>query len=194
MPNSGDIEVEVTLGPLCSSKYEWSKSEDAYEIEHVLKELLKRSNMIDLTRLCIQEGEFAFRLRVSILCLSHAGNLVDACVQALTAALLSTLIPAVKVDNDRVVVDESIKPSPLVLNKTPISVTIGIFEDFLIIDPSAEEENYLEGKFTAVLSGDGNPLYVTHYVNRRGFVQSQHESLLALCGSVAQGIRRDLNW
>ena len=188
-PNSGDIEVEVTLGPLCSPKYDRSKSDDACEIEAILKDLLKRSSLLDLTHLCIQEGDYAFRLKVNLLCLSYAGNLVDVCILALTTALSQTKLPSVKVENDRVVIDVLKAPTLIVLYKMPIPVTLGLFENVFLVDPSAEEEEHLDGRFVAVLTEDGSPICIMHRSSKNGFTKSLYEKALLLCQGIAKDIR-----
>jgi exosome complex RNA-binding protein Rrp42 (RNase PH superfamily) len=81
-PSAGDIKFDVTLGSVCSTLYERSKSDDAYILEDFLMNVFSTGGIFDLDQLCIEKYKYAFRLIVSVVCISHAGNLADAALTA----------------------------------------------------------------------------------------------------------------
>ena len=110
-PKKGDIDVEILLGTLCSSRYEKvnEKTEDLATIELLLADVLNASTVFNLKQLCIEKGKYAFRLKISGVCISHDGNLADAFLLAAVFALLNSRLPGTKLENDEVVVDPSIE-------------------------------------------------------------------------------------
>ena len=106
-PKKGDIDVEISLGALCSSRYEKlnNKTEDLATIELLLADVLNASTVFNLKQLCIEKGQFAFRLKISGVCISHDGNLADAFLLAAVFALMHSNLPGTKIENDEVVFD-----------------------------------------------------------------------------------------
>lgn len=159
-PKCGDIEVFVTLSPVASGKYDRTKSDEAVLLEGAVSRIIKDSGIVDLSQLCITEGELVFVLRVHIMCLSNAGNLFDACILASALALSDTKLPSVTLENGVVVADTSSPPRSLILSYIPVPVTIGTFENHMLIDPSSLEEDILDGIFTVVCTPDGSIIHM----------------------------------
>jgi exosome complex component RRP43 len=159
-PNCGDVEVSVTLSPVASGKYDRTKSDEAVLLEGAVSRITIDSGIVDLSQLCISEGELVFVLRVHIMCLSNAGNLFDACILASALALSDTKLPSVTFENGIAIADPSSPLRPLILSYIPVPVTIGLFEDHILIDPSSSEEGILDGTFTVVVTPEGSIVHM----------------------------------
>ena len=72
-PKKGDIDVDISLGALCSSRYEKvsEKIENVAAIELLLADVLNASTVFNLKQLCIEKGQYAFRLKISGICFGH---------------------------------------------------------------------------------------------------------------------------
>ncbi len=127
-PDLGDIEFDVSLWPICSLKHEQrsNKPEEAYILESFLADVFVNSEVLDMTQLSIEKGRWAYRLSVRLVCISDDGNLADAAVLATTRALMGSLLPR-PVVNAATVSIACDGATPLILTRTPISVTCGVF-------------------------------------------------------------------
>jgi exosome complex component RRP43 len=152
--------------------------------------------MIDLEQLCIEEGKAAFRLRISILVLSDAGNLFDAIVLSLVSALQDVKLPDTMIDENSG--DVSISDNfmyPLKLSKTPIAVTIGMFNDNIITDLDEKEEPLMHGLITIVFDEHDNICYLSQNAccamkdQRPGFSFQTMQNAIVACRNKANEIR-----
>ena len=166
-PKKGDIDVDISLGALCASKYERGadKAEDLASVELLLVDMLSASTVFDLKQLCIEKGQYAFRLKISGVCISHDGNLPDAFLLAAVVALMHSQLPGTKIENDKVVVDPTVESKNIILKQIPIPVTVGIFNQSLLLDPTLQEEEFIGGYVRAVFLDDGS----IQHINQRSW-------------------------
>ena len=197
-PTCGDTEIDISLWQICSPKYDQkSKSDIALVLESQLQSLVMDTNMIDLEQLCIQEGKAAFRLRISIVLLSDAGNLFDAMVLSLVSALNDVKLPNTMIDEnsgDVSVSDEFI--TPLKLSKIPIAITIGIFNDKIITDLDEKEEALMHGYITIVFDEFHNMCYISQSASTatvKGFSIQTITNAISLCHDKAVEVRNSIN-
>jgi exosome complex component RRP43 len=153
--------------------------------------------MIDLEQLCIQEGKAAFRLRISILLLSDAGNLFDAMVLSLVSALHDVKLPNTIIDENSgdVSVSEDFV-TPLKLSKIPIAITIGIFNDKLITDPDDQEELLMHGYITTAFDELHNMCYISQSASTssaKGISLQMMKNAISLCCDKAIKVRNIIN-
>lgn len=67
-----------------------------------------RSRVVEMSNLSIEKGKSAWRLLVDVYCIDHDGNVLDASLVSIMAALKSLKLPAVSInETDHVV---SIQP------------------------------------------------------------------------------------
>ncbi|TDA29709.1 MAG: RNA-binding protein, partial [Hadesarchaea archaeon] len=93
-PTSGILVVNAELLPLASPTFEpGPPNEDAIELARVVDRAIRESQMIDLEKLCIKEGEEVWAVFIDIYVLDHDGNLIDASVLASVAALYGVKPP-----------------------------------------------------------------------------------------------------
>jgi exosome complex RNA-binding protein Rrp42 (RNase PH superfamily) len=96
-PDDGDVDFDVSLNAICDPKYEniRTKHDDALDLETLLISVFSQGRIIDFKCLGIEKGERAFRLCVGVTVLSHSGNLQDAAILAVMAALSDVRLPDV---------------------------------------------------------------------------------------------------
>jgi exosome complex RNA-binding protein Rrp42 (RNase PH superfamily) len=121
---------------------------------------------LDLEQLTIVPGRSAFRLCVGVQVLNAAGNLMDACLTACTAALLDTNVPINPViDSGKVWLPakEDTEYKRLRMPTIPVSLTAGVWykqhDGFdkkgnfqWIVDPDSAEESVLDSFLTVVVN------------------------------------------
>ncbi len=155
-PNEGVLTVNAEFVPLASPSFEpGPPDENAIELARVIDRSLREIRVIDLEKLALIPGEKVWIVWVDIYVLNHDGNLLDASALAAMAALMTTKIPRVEVGENEVKVDKSVKTSSLPLNHRVVTVTIGKLGDYLLIDPTEDEELVLDAKIAISVSEDG---------------------------------------
>ena len=75
-------------------------SSTAQELSVFIKDVILSSECLQLTQLCPVLGKVAWVLYIDVLCLDHDGNLRDASIAAVMAALNSLKLPEVEYDAD----------------------------------------------------------------------------------------------
>ena len=123
--------------------------------------MLTSSGYLRPESLCVKPGLLVWCLYIDLVCLDQAGNVLDAAVSALTAALASTSLPSVSVDPESgEVAVSATERSPLPLATSPVSSTFAVFPDpasatpHILSDPSREEEQLADCTLTVVTVGD----------------------------------------
>jgi len=146
-PAQGNLMVNAELTPLSSPQFESGPpSVQGVELARVIDRAIRESKAIDLTKLCIKEGEKVWSVAVDIVTVNDAGNLMDAGALAAIAALKNAVYPTLKDDGS---VDYNKKTDKKVpLQQTPIEVTVIKIGDQLIVDPLPEEEEALDSRLT----------------------------------------------
>jgi exosome complex component RRP42 len=143
--------VNAELTPMSSPQFEpGPPSEQGVELARVIDRGIRESKAIDLTKLCVKEGEKAWSVAVDIVSVNDAGNLLDAGALAAIAALKNAVYPTLKDDGS---VDYNKKTDKKVpLQQTPIEVTVIKIGDQLIVDPLPEEEAALDARLTVAFN------------------------------------------
>ncbi|CAM9305738.1 unnamed protein product [Choristocarpus tenellus] len=154
-PNFGDIDVQVLITPLASSKFGSGRpSEQAQTLGSFVKASIVQSGAVLLEDLCINQGSHAWKICLDIVCLSYDGNLADASLIAAVAALLRLKLPdTIEVDGEIIV--KSGKSTPLPVQHLPVPLTCGVFDGVIITDPSLLEEQLVTTNVTVVQTGSG---------------------------------------
>ncbi|KAF5296261.1 hypothetical protein FQA39_LY12598 [Lamprigera yunnana] len=152
-PYYGYLVCNVNLPPLCSSKFRPGPPSDLAQITtSFIADLLMNSGCIDLKDLCIVQEKLVWCLYIDLICLDYDGCLIDACLLALLTALKTVKLPSVTYDvaiDSKMVNDEEKKS--ITVHNIPVSTTYAIFEDKIITDPTAEEEDLSSGLITVVV-------------------------------------------
>ncbi|MHA1676936.1 MAG: exosome complex protein Rrp42 [Candidatus Njordarchaeales archaeon] len=158
MPNQGLFVTGAELTPVASPAFELGPpSYFSIELARVVDRAIRSSEMIDLEKLVIIPGEIVWMINIDIYPLDDDGNLIDASMLAVIAALMTTEIPKSEiVDPEKGKVDiikDEKRPLPLV--DLPISLTFAKIGDYILLDPSSAEENIMQNRLTIAINNKG---------------------------------------
>ncbi len=150
-PDQGILIVNSEFSPIASPEFEAGPpGEDAIELARVVDRGIRESKAIELEKLCITPGEKVLSVFIDIHIINHHGNLLDAAALASIIALLNTKMP--KVEGDKINREEYVGNLPIA--HLPINISVGKVGNFLIIDPTFEEEKILESKLCIAVRED----------------------------------------
>ncbi|KAL7847466.1 hypothetical protein AOLI_G00221840 [Acnodon oligacanthus] len=156
-PDKGHIVPNVDLPPLCSSRFRpGPPGEQAQAASQFIADVIDGSQIIKKEDLCIEKSKLCWVLYCDIMCLDYDGNLLDACVVTLLAALRNTQLPKVTINKETDLAEVDIQHKRhLQINKHPVASSFAVFDDtVIIVDPTAEEENLATAIITAVTDED----------------------------------------
>ena len=162
-PSDGFVDIRVHIGPMCSdspalrSGSAKMTSDEAHCVAEYLKRAIQSSNCVDNLDLCIHPGKAVWVLRAELICLNHDGNVWDAAMVALMAALRDAKLPSnveLSKDGEVVIVGDDISRK-VVFNTILTPLTFALYGKDAIIDPTAEEETTCDGILTVVCNGKG---------------------------------------
>ncbi len=149
-PDQGLLICNAEVLPLASAYSEpGPPDEDAIELARVVDRGIRETEMIDLKKLVIKEGEKVYAIFIDVSILNIDGNLFDATSYAVVAALLTSKIPVYEVQGDNIVKTGSFTSMPI--NTIPISITMARIGDVIIVDPTAEEETCMYARTTMTI-------------------------------------------
>ncbi|KAJ1114272.1 hypothetical protein NDU88_002511 [Pleurodeles waltl] len=163
-PNQGYIVPNVDLPPLCSSRFRSGPpGEEAQVASQFIADVIENSQIILKEDLCISNGKLVWVLYCDILCLDYDGNLLDACMCSLLAALKNVQLPAVKIHERTGLAQVNMnEKTSLTIGKHPVSTSFAVFDNtLLIVDPTGEEESLATGTITIVIDEE-NRLCCVH--------------------------------
>jgi exosome complex component RRP43 len=152
-PKNGFVVPNIELPPLCSPRFRpGPPSEQAQSSSQLLANIISNSGCILPQDLCVVPDKLAWVLYCDVICLEYDGNIMDASVIALMAALNNASLPKVTIEDEteEISIDANTR-LPLQVYNTPVSSTFAVFDnDILIADPTAEEESLATGIFSVV--------------------------------------------
>ncbi|PHT37007.1 hypothetical protein CQW23_24707 [Capsicum baccatum] len=164
-PDEGSIAIEFHMPPICSPLVRPRPADVASVISKQLSDTILSSGMIDIKELCLVGGKAAWMAYLDIYCLDADGALFDAALLSAVAAFSHLNIPVVSLNDDGqiVLVSEDtvqlkLEKEPvnkekrkLKLNSLPFSLTCILNKNYILADPTAEEESIMETVVTVVL-------------------------------------------
>jgi len=172
-PEIGRVIPNVELNAGCSPAFRpGAPSETAQVASQMIADILATSGVVDCSKLCVSAGKLAWILYCDVVCLNLDGNLFDACLLSVMAALAATTLPTVTMDDTTKVVtvhtqngeaekgggkkDDGVKRWPIGVRDIPVSSSFSVFDGgILLADAATEEENLcLEGTLTVVTTCD----------------------------------------
>lgn len=153
-PDEGVLIVNSEFVPLASPQFEAGPpDENSIELSRVVDRGLRHGKAVDLKDLCIIPNEKVWIIWVDVYVLDYGGTLFDATALAALAALMTTKIPITKVENSQVIICEEKKQLKII--EYPLCVTINKISNYMFIDPSIEEMNFVEGTLTIFTTSKG---------------------------------------
>ena len=149
-PNEGILIVNAEFTPLSSPEIEpGPPGEEAIELARIVDRIIRESHAIELEKLFIEEGK-VWVVYVDLSVFDMRGNLMDASMLAAIKALMHTQIP--KIENGKIVRGEFVSKLPVIYK--PVSVTVGKYNNSLILDLSKEEERIIDAKLIIGIRDD----------------------------------------
>lgn len=174
-------DFESLIGVQLNNRNKRRRNEVCNEIERMLEKTVKKAKAINVESLCILKGAKVWHITVHIHILSHQGNLLDLCNIAALLALSHYRLPEVKIFPDKSIELLDIL-KPLSVHFMPISITLGILEEnVIVLDPLLREEYILQGKVLINMNIFGDILTI----KKSGSAEIP-QSLLMQCIEVAR--------
>ncbi|MEE1134148.1 MAG: RNA-binding protein, partial [Methanobrevibacter sp.] len=122
-------------------------SPESIELARVVDRGIRESELVDLEKLCIEEGKKVWMLFIDLHVIDYDGNLFDCANIAVMAALLNTKLPTASIVDDELVLDEENLMDLPVRDKVALSTFVKIGNG-LVLDPSLEEEEVLDARLS----------------------------------------------
>ncbi|XP_040037949.1 exosome complex component RRP43 [Gasterosteus aculeatus] len=163
-PGKGYIVPNVDLPPLCSSRFRpGPPGEQAQAASQFVADVIESSELMQTEDLCIGRGKLCWVLYCDMMCLDYDGNVLDACIIALLAALENTQLPEVTINTETSLPEVNFeKRHGLNICKHPVGTSFCIFDDsILIVDPTSDEESLSTAHLT-VVTDDEDRLCIVH--------------------------------
>ncbi len=156
-PEEGVLQVSAEFVPLASPTFEPGPPDEfAIEAARVIDRCLREPRAVRLEDLVIIPGKKVWIVFNDIYLLDHDGNIIDAGMLSSMLALNTARLPSITgIEGENIIVDKRKKDKPLALNLNVVTVTIGIIDEYLIVDPSLEEELVLDAKITMGFDENG---------------------------------------
>ena len=153
-PNQGNLIVNVELLPLAYETFEpGPPDENSIELARVVDRSLRDSKAVDLSRLVIVPGKKVWTLWVDVYVLDYGGNVLDASTISAVAAIYNTRLPRVEINGDEIkVLPERTDVTPLAF--PVVTVTVAKIGNYIIVDPSLEEESISDAKLSVSYTPD----------------------------------------
>ena len=153
--DKGLLAVNTELAPMSNPEFETGPPGiDAIEYARVIDRGIRESGIIDMKKLCIEEGEKAWSVLIDIVPINDEGNLFDAFALAALAALKDTTFPKV-VDNVIDYKEKTNEKLPLDTKKDTLAVTILKIGDAFVVDPLIDESKIYDARLTVASMADG---------------------------------------
>lgn len=158
-PDQGLLVVSAEVLPLASPYAEpGPPDESTIELARVTDRGIRESAMIDVKKLVLQEGKWVYAVFVDVSILNVDGNLFDAVSAATVTALLTTKVPKYELQGAESggELKKTEEMTPLPIQTVPVAVTMAKIGDYLIVDPTSEEEAVMDARITFVSDDRGN--------------------------------------
>jgi len=157
--DEGRIEFSIDCSTAAIPMFEEQGGEDL--AARITRSLTQAYSFIPRDTLCIVPGLHCWVLYVDVLILEFGGSLCDIIAIAVKAALSTARIPKVtplQLDGDDYDIECSDNPNDclkLDMSNAPLTVTLCKVADFLVVDPTADEEHCSIGGLVISVTGNG---------------------------------------
>ncbi|KAI9189462.1 hypothetical protein H9P43_000895 [Blastocladiella emersonii ATCC 22665] len=184
-PDQGYLVLNVDLPPMASSAFRpGPPAPQAQTLSQLIADLHTRAPMIDMDALCIESGMAAWVLYADMSCLCYDGNVLDAALLALAAALKDVRLPKAVFNEEEgsVRADPADRSVELTVERIPLASTLATFDGRILADPTAEEEDLQEQATTVIVDGlnPTGPLLGMHKMGGAAVPLADLKSYIAL--------------
>jgi exosome complex component RRP42 len=154
LENKGALIVTAEVLPTASPHVEpGPPDEEVVELARVVDRGVRESEMIDLDQLALVPGKIVYTIFVDCSVLNADGNLFDATSYAVVASLLTAKLPIYEMKDDKVVDTGQTRPMPV--TTTPVSITTARIGEYVLVDPTSEEEGCMDARITITTTPEG---------------------------------------
>ncbi len=151
--DEGSLMVGAELLAMSNPGFEAGPpSMKSIELARVVDRGIREGKAIDVKKLCIKEGEKVWIVSIDVVTINDSGNLLDAAGLAAIAALKDARFP--KFDGEKVDYKELTKEK-VPISKIPIPITVVKIGNNLLVDPTNEEEEFIESRLTVATIENG---------------------------------------
>lgn len=165
-------------------------TEEVIELARVVDRGIRETEMIDLHQLVLIENKSVVGIFIDSSVIDSDGNLFDACSYASVSAVLSSTIPKYEIKDDAPVLVEGVTSKPPV-KTLPVSVTMARIGDYIIVDPTKDEEACMDARITITTNSAGN-ICALQKGGEDGFTVDQLFKCSEMALSVGTKIRKKL--
>jgi exosome complex component RRP42 len=158
-PDLGDKGILICTAeilPLADPNVEpGPPNEEVIELARVVDRGIRETEMIDLHQLVLIENKSVIGMFIDSSVIDSGGNLFDACSYASVAGILSCTVPKYEIKDEAPVLVEGVTSKPPI-KTLPVSVTMARIGDYVIVDPTKDEESCMDARITITTNSDGN--------------------------------------
>ena len=156
-PDEGVLQVNSELVPMASPLFEpGPPDENAVELARVIDRSLRDPKVIDLKSLAIRPGERVWAVWIDVYVLDYDGNYFDASMLGVMAALMNTKVPAYEeTESGEIVIKRDVPGQPLKLNKRVVLVTTAKIGNYIVVDPTLDEEAVADSRLVLAFDESG---------------------------------------
>jgi exosome complex component RRP42 len=158
-PDLGDKGILICTAeilPLADPNVEpGPPNEEVIELARVVDRGIRETEMIDLHQLVLIENKSVIGMFIDSSVIDSGGNLFDACSYASVAGILSCTVPKYEIKDEAPVLVEGVTSKPPI-KTLPVSVTMARIGDYIIVDPTKDEESCMDARITITTNSDGN--------------------------------------
>ncbi len=188
----GNLMVTAEFLTMSSSRLDLGPQPfGSLELARVIDRGIRESHFIDLSKLCIKEGEKVWNVMVDIYSINDDGNLLDAAGIGAIAALKNAKIPEYDEVSGKTKFGHWTDKNIPLSKETPISITVHKIGNSLVIDPTKEEEDISETRVT-VCSANGI-VYSLQKGEAREFTVEEFGKALELAGKAEKEINKRID-
>jgi len=158
-PDLGDKGILICTAeilPLADPNVEpGPPNEEVIELARVVDRGIRETEMIDLHQLVLIENKSVIGMFIDSSVIDSGGNLFDACSYASVAGILSCTVPKYEIKDEAPVLVEGVTSKPPI-KTLPVSVTMARIGDYVVVDPTKDEESCMDARITITTNSDGN--------------------------------------
>lgn len=191
-PDLGDKGILICTAeilPLADPNVEpGPPNEEVIELARVVDRGIRETEMIDLHQLVLIENKSVIGMFIDSSVIDSGGNLFDACSYASVAGILSCTVPKYEIKDEVPVLVEGVTSKPPI-KTLPVSVTMARIGDYIIVDPTKDEESCMDARITITTNSDGN-ICAVQKGGSDGFTAEQLVQCSEISLSVGRKIRK----
>lgn len=189
-PEHGILMVNSELLPLSSPEFESGPpSIDSIETSRVIDRGIRESKAVDTKSLCIAKGEKVWSMAIDVVPINFDGGLLDMGGVAAMAAMLDARFPSY---TEEYGVDYHKKTTKKIdIKHIPIPITVCKIGNYLIVDPTQEEERAIDARLTVTFLDSGK-ICAMQKGGDLPFKQEELNTIVELAHKKSQEVRKAL--